>query len=81
MARKPAYWREGAGNVSDQQHSSEGNGQIIAGVALLVLGLIITVATYSSASSSPSGGTYIVAYGPIIFGVVSIFRGLAAKTG
>jgi hypothetical protein len=52
--------------------------QIAIGVALLVVGLVITGVTYSHAASSPTGGTYIVAWGPVLVGVVKILRGLHA---
>jgi uncharacterized membrane protein len=47
--------------------------QIFVGIGLIALGLIITVLTYSAASN---GGTYFVAYGPIIFGVILVIRGI-----
>jgi hypothetical protein len=52
--------------------------QIAIGAVIFVIGLVITVATYSSASSSPTGGSYVVAYGPMILGVVYAIRGIAA---
>lgn len=47
------------------------------GVLLLAGGLLITVLTYGAASQG--GGRYIVAYGPIIGGIVCIFRGLSGQ--
>jgi hypothetical protein len=52
--------------------------QIVIGTVIFLVGLIITVATYSSASSSQTGGTYFVAYGPMIIGVISVIRGVIA---
>jgi len=52
--------------------------QIIIGAVIFIVGIVITIATYSSASSSSTGGTYIVAYGPMILGVITIVRGVAA---
>lgn len=49
--------------------------QIRVGLVLLVIGLVVTVVTYSHASSSPTGGTYIVAWGPILFGAIGAVRG------
>jgi hypothetical protein len=49
--------------------------QIAIGAFVFVIGLVITIATYS-ASSSPSGGTYVVAYGPMILGVMYVVRGI-----
>jgi uncharacterized membrane protein len=57
---------------SEQQ--SQARTDIVVGLLLLIVGIAITSATYSSASQQ--GGTYIVAYGPIIFGVIRLFRGL-----
>lgn len=51
--------------------------QIAIGAVVFVIGLGITIAAYGSASSSPSGGTYVVAYGPMILGVVYVIRGIA----
>ena len=62
-----------------RERRSQASGQIMFGAALLVVGIIITAATYSSASQS--GGTYLIAYGPIIFGVIRIVRGLANLGG
>ena len=49
------------------------------GAVLAVVGVIITAVTYSNASSNPSGGRYLVAYGPIIFGLLLFFQGFAAS--
>lgn len=59
---------------------SHANSQLGIGVLLLLVGIVITAATYGSASSA-GGGTYIIAYGPMIVGVIQIFRGLAAMNG
>jgi hypothetical protein len=58
---------------------AKGRGDVGIGVALLAIGLVITAVTYSSASHS--GGTYIIALGPIIGGVFRLFRGLARLGG
>lgn len=50
-------------------------GEIIFGIILLVIGIAITVVTHDHASRQ--GGTYVVAYGPIVVGVIKLFRGLA----
>jgi hypothetical protein len=46
----------------------------LIGAVIFVIGLIITIATYSAASSG--GGTYVVAWGPMIVGLVWTIRGL-----
>jgi hypothetical protein len=57
----------------------QGRVQMVIGALAIVAGLVITIWTYSSASSSPTGGTYFVAYGPIIFGAFLLFQGLSAS--
>ena len=65
--------------IARAERRSHANGQLAFGALLLVIGIVVTAATYGSASTS--GGTYIIAYGPIIVGVIKIFRGLAAMNG
>jgi hypothetical protein len=48
---------------------------ITFGALLLVAGIIVTAVTYDSASQS--GGTYIVAWGPMVYGAIRLFKGLA----
>lgn len=48
---------------------------LVVGAVLATFGLIVSVATYAAASSNPNGGSYYVAFGPIIFGIVLIVRG------
>ena len=50
--------------------------QMVIGGVVLAIGVIITVATYSAASDS--GGTYVVAYGPAIAGLIYFVRGLVS---
>lgn len=64
----------------DELRRARGTSQLVVGGVLLVLGIIITAVTYGNASTSPTGGTYIIAYGPIIFGVISIIRGLSNRS-
>lgn len=48
---------------------------LIVGTVLIVAGLAITVGTYAHAQSN-GGGTYIVSWGPIVFGVIAVIRGI-----
>jgi hypothetical protein len=52
--------------------------QVITGSVLFAIGLLITVLTRGHAESSAGGGTYIVAWGPMIFGIIAVVRGLLA---
>ena len=73
----PAYQQMGASNIANVTRS-RGIRQIVIGAVIFVIGLIITVATYSAASSSRTGGTYFVAYGPMLIGVIGMIRGAIA---
>lgn len=53
---------------------SRGINQLLLGGLLLLAGIGVTMATYDNASVS--GGTYVIAYGPIVFGLIAIVRGL-----
>jgi uncharacterized membrane protein len=59
--------------------SEDGSGEVALGLILIVIGIVITAVTYSHASSE-GGGRYILAFGPIIVGVIKLFRGLARST-
>lgn len=48
---------------------------IVIGLVLLGIGIVVTAVTYGSASRG--GGTYIVAWGPMVFGAIRLFKGLA----
>ena len=49
---------------------------IMFGLILLVVGLVVTAVTYDSASQE--GGTYIIAWGPMVYGGIRLFKGLLA---
>jgi hypothetical protein len=51
---------------------SHGLRQIRLGIVWFAIGLVITVVTFKH----PIGGVFIAAYGPMVVGVVSVFRGI-----
>jgi hypothetical protein len=53
-----------------------GGAMLAGGIGLILLGAIITSATLEHAQQE--GGTYIIAYGPILAGVILVFQGLVA---
>jgi hypothetical protein len=53
---------------------------VVTGSILFAVGLLITIFTLGHAESSAGGGTYIVAWGPMAFGIVAIIRGLLAMS-
>lgn len=50
-----------------------GQKDMLYGALWCVGGIVVTIATYSAASN---GGTYVVAYGAIIWGAIQFFKGL-----
>ena len=60
--------------VKSQALRSSGLRNIAIGGLFCVGGIIATVVTYGMASES--GGTYIIAWGPAIFGGIQLCRGL-----
>jgi hypothetical protein len=55
-----------------------GHKDMLVGALWCVGGIVVTAVTYSAASG---GGTYVVAYGAIIFGAIQFFRGLINSNG
>jgi hypothetical protein len=48
------------------------------GAAWCVLGILVTAITFSIASGGRGGGTYFVAWGAVLFGMIQVIRGLIA---
>lgn len=53
-----------------------GKTDMIIGAVICLIGIAVTFFTYTSAANNPGGGTYVVAWGAIIFGAIRFFRGL-----
>ena len=51
---------------------------IVVGAVVTGFGLAVTAGTYAVAASSAHGGHYYLAFGPMIVGVLALFRGLRA---
>ncbi|MDL5158901.1 hypothetical protein [Actinomycetospora termitidis] len=51
--------------------------RLVVGAIWLILGVLVTVITYANAAG---GGIYVVAWGPMIFGVFRIVQGLWTAT-
>jgi len=64
---------ESVGHDSDAQ---SGQRMMISGAIWLVGGLVVTVASYTLASSA-GGGRFVLAYGSVIYGIAQIFRGMS----
>jgi hypothetical protein len=48
--------------------------EIRVGLFFVALGLVATIGTYVLVSSSPEGGTYLIMYGPVVYGLIKIAR-------
>jgi len=64
-------------NPYDRQQLAVARRNMIVGGFWLFGGLAVTVAALSAAASSPGGGSYVVAWGAILFGGLQFFRGVA----
>jgi len=62
-----------AGQAKRAAFRKAGLSIFLRGIGLIALGIIITAATYSLAAP---GGIFLVAFGPVIAGVINVFRGL-----
>ena len=61
-----------------QEKREAGNKNMLYGALWCVGGLLVTILTYSAASD---GGTYVVAWGAVIFGAIQFFKGLFQRLG
>ncbi|MGZ6267647.1 MAG: hypothetical protein ACXWNR_03685 [Candidatus Limnocylindrales bacterium] len=57
-----------------------GVGDMVIGGLICAGGVVVTLATYNAAASS-GGGSYIIAWGAIVFGGLRFLRGLARFFG
>lgn len=65
-------------NQYKQEKREAGNKNMLYGALWCVGGLLVTILTYSAASN---GGTYVVAWGAVIFGAIQFFKGLFQRLG
>ena len=65
-------------NQYKQEKREAGNKNMLYGALWCVGGLLVTILTYSAASD---GGTYVVAWGSVIFGAIQFFKGLFQRLG
>jgi hypothetical protein len=72
----PQYPGTSSGAAPSESGGTEGGGKanIWVGAIVCLLGIFFTVGTYTTAAES--GGTYVVAYGAIVWGAMQFMRGL-----
>lgn len=80
----PAVPREPINSLRNPPSRGRGNPlrahavrNMVMGGLWCVGGTIVTVLSYASASNQSGGGSYVVAWGAILFGAIQFFRGLA----
>ncbi|HEY4179033.1 MAG TPA: hypothetical protein VGM90_19435 [Kofleriaceae bacterium] len=78
-ALAPAHQEYDSGEVMmrlarDEKRRSA-KSDMVVGALMCTVGIVITAVTFSSASDG--GGTYVIAWGPAIFGAIRFFRGLS----
>ena len=66
-------WVQMVGNAYADAYAKVAQRRLLYGVLWAVGGTLVTFFTYVNASA---GGTYLVAWGAIIFGIVDMIRGL-----
>ncbi len=54
---------------------------MLIGGLICAVGTVITVWSYTAAANNAQGGSYVVAWGAIIFGAIQFFRGVAQLGG
>jgi hypothetical protein len=62
--------------AADAEQRAASSRALTVGAVALVIGLVVTAATYAHAESE---GVYVLAWGPIVFGLVQLVRGLASR--
>jgi hypothetical protein len=68
---------QSANRVKDERRAA-GRRHMVTGGVICAIGIVVTVVTYSAAAEG--GGSYVVAWGAIIFGGIRFFRGLMQAT-
>lgn len=65
-------------NQYKQEKKEAGNKNMLCGALWCIGGLLVTFLTYSAASN---GGTYVVAWGAVVFGAIQFFKGVSQRIG
>lgn len=65
-------------NQYKQEKKEAGNKNMLYGALWCIGGLLVTFLTYSAASN---GGTYVVAWGAVVFGAIQFFKGVFQRIG
>lgn len=66
---------QGAPGLRPDIWKARGHRSIGFGAVWLVAGIIVSVVTYQQAVAA-GGGVYVIAYGPVLYGIYRIIRGI-----
>jgi hypothetical protein len=66
---------DSVGSAQIEEWREQGTKALQFGALWIIAGLVITGVTYSNAVSSDFGGIYIIAWGPVVYGVIRIIYG------
>jgi hypothetical protein len=66
-------------DASDNPERAAAEKRMLHGAIWCIGGILVTLLTYAAAANSPGGGTYIVAWGAIVFGARRFFQGLSSR--
>ena len=66
-------------DTPDDPEGAAADKRVPYGALWCIGGILVTLFSYVSAASSPYGGTYIVAWGAIVFGALRVFQGLGDR--
>jgi hypothetical protein len=63
-------------SARSEAYRNEAYKQMAIGAVISIIGILVTWGTYSAAANNPGGGSYVVAWGAIIFGGWRFIRGM-----
>jgi len=78
LAREDASQASQQSAAADNQARTVAEKRMLRGALWCIGGILVTGITYLAASG-PGGGTYVVAWGAIVFGAIQFFRGLTGR--
>lgn len=63
-----------------EQVRQAGRTNMMIGGLICIVGLLVTVGSLAAAQGN-GGGSYVIAWGAIVFGAIQLFRGIAQSSG
>lgn len=63
-------------NRATNEYDEEAIRNMAIGGIICVIGLVVSIVSYQTATNSPGGGRYILAWGAVIFGGIRFLNGL-----